>query len=146
MTIVVDSSVVVKWFADEPNAEEALQLRSEALTAPDFLLVECVNVFWKKVRKGELGEVRIRPAIEALVTFGIDLWPAERLAGRAFQISRELDHAAYDCFYLALAERLSAPFVTADDRLLGKLSGTSTLAGIRAVSLDNSAALVRGKP
>ena len=31
-----------------------------------------------------------------------------------------LDHPAYDCVYLALAEQLSCDLVTADDRLAGK--------------------------
>ncbi len=39
-------------------------------------------------------------------------------------ISRALDHPAYDCFYLALAEARDAPMVTADRRLLNRGSGT----------------------
>lgn len=143
MTIIVDSSVVVKWFVDEGHAAEALKLRSGALAAPDFLVVECVNVFWKKVRKREMDEARVRPAIEALNLFGIDLWPAARLADQAYEIARALDHAVYDCFYLALAERLAAPLVTADTRLINKLAAARGLTDIRLVSLDQVGSLSR---
>ena len=43
------------------------------------------------------------------------------LAPRATAMALDLDHAIYDCFYLALAEREDAPLVTADRRFLGKL-------------------------
>ena len=40
------------------------------------------------------------------------------LRDRALAIAIELRHPAYDCFYLALAERSTAPLVTADERLI----------------------------
>ena len=39
-------------------------------------------------------------------------------------MAEQLNHAAYDCFYLALAEREGAPIHTADKKLLRKLEGT----------------------
>ncbi len=143
MTIIVDSSVVVKWFVDEDHSAEALNLRSGSLAAPELLMVECVNVFWKKTRKSEMDEARVRPAIEALTLFGLDLWPAARLADRAFEIARTLDHAVYDCFYLALAERLAAPLVTADTRLINKLAAARGPTDIRLVSLEQAVSLTR---
>jgi predicted nucleic acid-binding protein len=35
----------------------------------------------------------------------------------AVALSRQLQHPAYDCFYLALSRRLDAPLITADKRL-----------------------------
>jgi predicted nucleic acid-binding protein len=46
------------------------------------------------------------------------------LALRALVISSLLDHPAYDCFYLALAEQRGSIVVSADRRLLQRLSGT----------------------
>ncbi len=37
-------------------------------------------------------------------------------------VARRLGHPVYDCVYLALAEREHAAFVTADHRLLRRLS------------------------
>jgi predicted nucleic acid-binding protein len=46
------------------------------------------------------------------------------LAERVITIAIGLDHAAYDCFYLALAEVRDAPVITADRRLLQKTRRT----------------------
>jgi predicted nucleic acid-binding protein len=40
---------------------------------------------------------------------------------RATSMACELGRAAYDCFYLALAEKLQQPLVTADMRLVNAL-------------------------
>lgn len=46
--LVVDSSVAIKWFVSEDDSEDALKLRDRhQLVAPDLLVAECVNAFWK---------------------------------------------------------------------------------------------------
>jgi predicted nucleic acid-binding protein len=57
------------------------------------------------------------------------------LASRAFDIGRALDHAVYDCFYLALAERLSLPLITADAKLMSKATLERT--SVRVLNLSN---------
>jgi predicted nucleic acid-binding protein len=47
------------------------------------------------------------------------------LVERGIVIAGELDHAVYECFYLALAEARQIQLVTADARLLAKLRGTA---------------------
>ena len=58
----------------------------------------------------------------------VELVPMRPLARRAVDLSILLDHAAYDCVCLALAETAKRPFVTADARLRRKLAveGTAT--------------------
>jgi predicted nucleic acid-binding protein len=46
------------------------------------------------------------------------------LTDRALTIAIELRHPAYNCFYLALAERSASLLVTADDRLMRRCSDT----------------------
>jgi predicted nucleic acid-binding protein len=43
-------------------------------------------------------------------------------------IALDLDHPVYDCFYLALAEIEQNAMVTADQRLLTRLSGSKLAA------------------
>ena len=50
----------------------------------------------------------------------MDLYPDRDLLPDALEISLELDHQLPDCLYLALARRLGAPMVTADDKLIRK--------------------------
>lgn len=48
----------------------------------------------------------------------------DELSGRASELASLLDHPAYDCFYLALAEQRRAPVVTADRRFVAKTHGS----------------------
>ncbi len=54
-----------------------------------------------------------------------ELVPTSVLKDRALAIAIELRHPAYDCFYLALAERNVSRLVTADDRLIRRCANTS---------------------
>ena len=135
MKAIIDSSVVIKWFVKEDGADESHDLRFQPLAAPDLLLVECANVFWKKVRRQEYQADDAVLALGAIERANISLSPAYGLASRAFDIGRALDHAVYDCFYLALAERLSLPLITADAKLMSKATLERT--SVRVLNLSN---------
>jgi predicted nucleic acid-binding protein len=53
-----------------------------------------------------------------------ELVPTSALKDRALAIAIESRHPAYDCFYLALAERSTSPLVTADERLIRRCADT----------------------
>jgi predicted nucleic acid-binding protein len=53
---VVDASVAVKWFADEPLFGKARELQQHSLAAPDLIFAEVANVMWKLWRKGVLTD------------------------------------------------------------------------------------------
>lgn len=132
---VVDASVVVKWIVGEAGSDQALRLRRHQLSAPDLLISECANIVWKKVRLGELSDTEASVAIRLLIRVDIELVPARRLAPRAVQLACLLDHSAYDCMYLALAEVAERPFVTADTRLLRKLGAGNWPPRLEAIDL-----------
>lgn len=62
-------------------------------------------------------------AIEVPRVFS-QLVPLAPLRARALSIAAELRHLVYDCFYLALAESEDAMLVTADRRLVERLTGS----------------------
>ncbi|HLJ05077.1 MAG TPA: type II toxin-antitoxin system VapC family toxin [Acetobacteraceae bacterium] len=133
---VIDASVVVKWVIDEPGTSQALKLRRHVVSAPDLLVADCANIVWKKLHRGELTAAEASLAIGLLVRADIELVPMRALARRAVDLSILLDHSAYDCLYLALAETAKRPFVTADTRLLRKLEKDRTAARlVRALDL-----------
>jgi predicted nucleic acid-binding protein len=80
-------------------------------------VAELANAMWVKVRRNELDTSR---AFEALdIVRGqtrLQLRPFTPLIPRAFELAQELNHSPYDCVYLALAESLDMPLVTADQR------------------------------
>ena len=119
MTLVVDASVAVKWFFEERGHEQARALLGDdnPLIAPSIILAEIANAAWKRFRRHEID----RSDADAVVTLMIgpfsDIAPIEAIAAAAAQLSLDLDHPIYDCFYVALALRERAPLVTADRKV-----------------------------
>jgi predicted nucleic acid-binding protein len=142
--LVIDASIAIKWVVEEEGTPEALALRRHALAAPDLLIAECANILWKKVR---LSELSMREAIFAaglIARADIDLMPMRPLLEAATKLAIELDHPAYDCVYIALAEAEGARFVTANTRLMRKIAAHPA-GGFRdqVVLLSDSAAGLR---
>jgi len=119
---VIDASVAVKWIIDEEGTAQALALRGRSLAAPDLLIAECANVLWKMARRGQLSQPEAVFAAGLLARADIELMPMRPYLEAATRMSIELDHPAYDCVYIALAEAEGIPFVTADERLLRKVA------------------------
>jgi predicted nucleic acid-binding protein len=120
---VVDASVALKWYFDEPGAEVADRLLTEhargerELLAPDLIVAEVGNVLWKRIRRGECDLAAARSVLS--------LWEGERptlvasslLLEHALALASELDHPVYDCLYLAAAQVFEASFATGDRSL-----------------------------
>jgi predicted nucleic acid-binding protein len=120
---VVDASVAAKWFiGDAPLRREALMVRRAHRTvAPNLLLTELANALWRYVRT---GVVDLEEAIEAVAAVAADatLTADPLLLVAAQRLSADRDHAVYDCLYVALAIREGLPLITADEKLVRKLS------------------------
>ena len=116
--LVIDACVAIKWVVEEPGTAEALSLlRRHRLFAPELLAVECANVLWKKVRRKEMSGQEALLAARLLQRADLELLPMRGLLDSMAELALALDHPAYDCAYLALAENLSCGLVTADRRL-----------------------------
>lgn len=90
--------------------------------APELLIAECANVLWKKVRRGEMRLSEAVIAGRLIERSDIQFHPLRPLMERAQRLADLLDHAAYDCFYLALADAIDVDFVTADRAFFEKSS------------------------
>jgi predicted nucleic acid-binding protein len=121
MALIVDASVAIKWFIDEPGSEAARRLwRDEPeLLAPDLVVAEVCNAAWRKVRLGQCDPAQAKEIAARLRHGMLALRPTVPLASRAIELALDLDHPVYECFYLALAEGEKARLVTADRRLKG---------------------------
>ena len=124
MTWVVDASIALKWVIPEALSDAATRLRDgeDEFLAPDLLLVEVANALWKKTTSGEISAREADVALDLVAQSGIDLHPTGPLLPRAMEVARRLAHPVYDCVYLALAEREHIALVTADQRLVRRLS------------------------
>ncbi len=130
---IVDASVAIKWVVAEKGTTEALALLEGRLFAPALWEAECANILWKKVRRGEMtgGEAGI--AAKLLCRFGVEVTSREPEMSRVLELALALDHPAYDCVYLALAELSGIPLITADERLLRVAGQSGRGAGLKGV-------------
>jgi predicted nucleic acid-binding protein len=125
--VVVDASVVVKWFVEEEETKEALEIRDGhiegrvKIIAPELMPFEALNALHHK-RLFETAElVEISDALEA---YSFDLRPLRGdYARRTLEIAEESHLTVYDATYIALAEMEGARFVTSDLKMVGKLKG-----------------------
>jgi predicted nucleic acid-binding protein len=135
---IVDASVVLKWIVPENGSADALVVRSKArLSAPELLMMECVNACWKYAQRREISAEEAILAVGVLERVDIELVSLRHLVGPTLRLSNALAHPAYDCAYLALALQRQCPFVTADEKLIAKVRGSR---------IENLAASVRSLP
>ena len=126
---IIDASIVVKWFIEEPDSNVAMNLRSEHITgnvlliAPDLIFLEVLNVLrYKKQNQKQLNEVtnllyNIQLHIEHTNGFLLD---------KAVELALKYDLSIYDALYAAVAQMHGCPLVT-EDKKLGKLPGAVSL-------------------
>jgi len=123
--LVVDASVVVKWFLPEVSAEAALRVAAgeHVLLAPELLGAEFTSVLWKKTRRGEIEAAAAVRMLDDFSRIAIGFHPLMPLLPTAFAMAAGAGHSVYDCLYLALAEREDCPVVTADRRFHASFAG-----------------------
>ena len=129
MTLVLDASVAIKFYAIEPDTDAALAWieRGGRFVVPDIFLVEVLQALLRHHREARLsfGDL-IGASAELAQLVEVPASSAE-LMPVALSLARTLDHKLHDCIYLALAQRLGCPLLTADLRLARKAK-TSALA------------------
>jgi predicted nucleic acid-binding protein len=120
MSLIIDASVAAKWYLAESNSDKAQQLveAGHELIAPDLLLVEVANTFFKAWLRGAIDETQMARSLSMLPAAFSSLWPTRDLVADAAVLSRILRHPVYDCIYLALAWRTGAKIITADERFM----------------------------
>ena len=121
MIIVLDASVIIKWFLKEENSESALQFKEDFISGkidiaiPDLALYEICNVLRFKPNINEEAAKNILPG---LFNLGLEIiTPSSRLLTESFHLSFATGLSIYDCVYLALANELEAKLITADKRI-----------------------------
>jgi predicted nucleic acid-binding protein len=119
--IVADASAVIELLLGRPTAEGLVgQLTNDPtleLAAPHLVDAEVGQVLRRFELRGELDEAAARAALGDLTDLPIVRYPHGPLLARAYDLRHNLTF--YDAVYLALAEMLDAPFVTADAALAG---------------------------
>ncbi len=130
--VVVDTSVALKWVIDEDDTDKAVALLSRwfvaktTVLAPILLVYELTNAIYQHIRKGEMDLDDAGKALDSALLMFLELdSPGDSSQNRR---AMELAHrytlpATYDPHYLALAERESCEYWTADARLWNAVKG-----------------------
>jgi len=134
---VIDASVAIKWVITEAGTEEANLLRATgtAFHAPGLIIPEIGNILWKKVVRHELTAAEAELACKVLRIAKIEIHDMQRHSAMALTMALALGHPVYDTTYLALARALDIPMITADRRLVNKLSALKNVDFPRVVLL-----------
>jgi|SRR3989338_7241118 len=121
--IVLDTSVVIKWFIPEKGRNKAIALRDDhiknkiKLCSRDLLLYEFVSSL-KNYSKMRLQDKDFAFAVETLQSVKIGIYPLNYAdLPELFILAKKLNISIYDCSYLLLAKKLRAPLYTADKKL-----------------------------
>lgn len=115
--IVVDASVLAPAIVDggDDGHRFRRRLRGEQVGGPDLLRFEVVSVIRRHLVARRLVGEQADAAIDDLVDLPITVFPTAPLLRRAWELRDNL--SAYDACYVALAEALATPLLTADQRL-----------------------------
>ena len=115
--LVVDASVLAPVVADAGNDGQRFRgrLHGETILGPDLLRVEVTSVVRRQAKLGQLTLEEADGAINDLLDFPITVFPTAPLLRRVWELRQNL--TAYDGCYVALAEAVDSPLVTADRRL-----------------------------
>jgi predicted nucleic acid-binding protein len=114
---VVDASVYATALTDQGSDGERVRgrLRTVRVAVPEHAAVEVASVIRGRVLGGALDVDAARLAIEDLAVAPVRRYDTRPLLSRIWELRDNL--TVYDAGYVALAEALDCPLVTADRRL-----------------------------
>jgi len=126
--IVIDASVVVKWFIEEIDSDKARFLRDKfidgkiELIAPSLLYFEVLNAlkYSQLFDRSELDD-----AGESLENYGFNVITIkDEIRKHMIKIAVDHEMSIYDASYLGLSIRLRKIYYTADEKIIKKLPST----------------------
>lgn len=112
---VLDASVVIEWLLVTPTGVKvAWRIGEGTLHAPELVDAEVLHVLRKLVAKREVSADRALGALHRLRAAPLQRYSHAPMLERAWAL--RANFSGYDAFYIALAEALGAPLLTADMR------------------------------
>lgn len=142
-TYVLDSSVVIRWYLDQPGYEHAREVRDRLvednlrLLAPAVIRWEVAHVLRKLgVLTGKLSETDVVDALLDLPVLGVEIADDdEATTVAAVQLSLKRQISVFDAVFALQSVRTGHPLLTADTRLARGTAGwlsTDVLRGSQA--------------
>lgn len=111
--IVIDASAAVLGLLNDGDARATL--RDASVVCPHLADSEVAHTLRAQVLRGAVSSADASRGIDAWERLGIERVGVRGLLGRIWELRDNV--SAYDATYVAVAEALEAPLVTADARL-----------------------------
>ena len=115
--VVIDASALLSLLLS--NDQRAAILRQSIadadVMAPTILPYQVTNVIRRWESDGRLPHQAAEAACRGLAEFDVELWQWATLADRVWQLRGSI--TSYDASYVALAEIVNCPLLTADAKL-----------------------------
>jgi predicted nucleic acid-binding protein len=126
--IVVDASAAVLGLLNDGDARA--YLAAEPFACPHLTDSELVHALRGQVHGGAVEAADAERAIATWARLGMRRVPVVGVLGRVWELRENL--SAYDATYVALAEALDAPLLTADARLARAPGATCPITVVRS--------------
>ena len=139
---VLDASVIVKWFLhhQEADRDRALALRDLHISGrskiyiPQLALLEVLNAIRFSPKADEEDGTT---ALETLQDLHLEMKSADTdVLRKANAIAWAYKITIYDALYVALAEQIGSPLITADEAMLRKLKGHNIVVPLRELAIS----------
>lgn len=126
INLVVDASVVIKWFIPEIYSSSSRELLNNKTTflAPELIYYEVTNVLWSKQKQKEISSFEAKEILSLFLRLPFKTTSGKLLAEMALEIAENLLCSIYDATYLALAWKEKSKFITADKKFYMKVRGS----------------------
>lgn len=127
--ITVDASIAVKWVnPSEQFGDIAGQILQDyeqgklSFAVPEFFYYEVASGISKAVARGDITREEGLEALDGILDMEMEIYSLPDVK-TVYSFSQTHRRSIYDCFYLALAQRLRVEFWTADKKLYDAVKG-----------------------
>ncbi|WP_191969963.1 type II toxin-antitoxin system VapC family toxin [Methylobacterium planeticum] len=133
--LIVDASVMAKWFYPEAYSEQARTLlgQDRLLAAPAHASAELGQVLARRVRENLLPLAEMEDALTGLAR-SVVMIPLADLHRDAARFALDTGASFYDALYVAAAGQWNATLVTADLRLIRSCAASPWARNVVALS------------
>lgn len=131
--IIIDSSVIAKWYLPDEKDNQALQIQQDFssktifISVPLLIFYEVNNILKNAAKSLRISNEKTYQAYEDLLQLDFTIYFSTALFKKALQLAIVFDITSYDASYIALAEYLKVPLFTADEKLIDKIDSKLVL-------------------
>ena len=130
MNLVIDASVLIKFYVPEILSDKAEELLNRVaqgdvmLLAPDLIYPEVGNILWKKQQMKELTRPEVEEITDAIVSLPLNIEASKLLLPLAIDIGIAYRITVYDAIYISMARVYEIKMMTADRKLADAMTKT----------------------